>query len=85
MWRNRMANNYVNATKMSITLDNEVVKELNSIAEELGEKKSRIIQKALTFYFDKLDEKIADKRLDSIQEGRTKAIPADEVYKQLGL
>lgn len=80
-----MANNYVNATKMSITLDNEIVKELNSIAEELGEKKSRIIQKALTFYFDKLDEKIADKRLDSIQEGRTKAIPADEVYKQLRL
>ena len=85
MWRNRMANNYVNATKMSITLDNEVVKELNSIAAELGEKKSRIIQKALTFYFDKLDEKIADKRLSDLDDGKTKAVSADEVYKQLGI
>jgi predicted DNA-binding protein len=80
-----MANNYVNATKMSITLDNETVKELNSVAAELGEKKSRIIQKALTYYFDKLDEKIADKRLDSLESGATKAVSADEVYKQLGL
>jgi predicted DNA-binding protein len=80
-----MANNYVIATKMSITLDNETVKELNSVAAELGEKKSRIIQKALTYYFDKLDEKIADKRLNALQSGDTKTLSAQEVYTQLGL
>ncbi|HRF56136.1 MAG TPA: CopG family transcriptional regulator [Campylobacterales bacterium] len=80
-----MTNNYANATKMSITLDNETLKELNSVAAELGENKSGIIQKASTYYFDKLDEKIADKRLDNLEVGNTVAIPADEVYKQLGL
>lgn len=80
-----MSNNYVNFTKMSITLDNEVVRELNSIAVELGEKKSRIIQKALTYYFDHLDERIADKRLAELEQGNTSTIPADEVYKQLDL
>lgn len=80
-----MSNNYVNATKMSITLDKEVVHELNSIAAELGEKKSRIIQKALTYYFDKLDEQIADKRLKSLENGQTTVVSADEVYKRLGL
>jgi predicted transcriptional regulator len=80
-----MSNNYVNASKMSITLDKTVAKELDSIAKELGEKKSRIIQKALTFYFDKLDETIADKRLSDLKTGKTTTIPAEEVYKQLGL
>lgn len=80
-----MSNNYVNFTKMSITLDNEVVRELNSIAGELGEKKSRIIQKALTYYFDHLDEKIADKRLGELEKGNTSTISAEEAYKQLGL
>ncbi len=80
-----MSNNYVNAIKMSITLDKEIVHELNSIAEELGEKKSHIIQKALTYYFDKLDEQIADKRLKSLEKGETTVVSADEVYQRLGL
>lgn len=72
-----MSNNYVNATKMSITLDKEVgFHELNSIAAELGEKKSRIIQKALTYYFDKLDEQIADKRFKSLDNGETAMVSA---------
>jgi len=80
-----MSNNYVNALKMSITLDKSVAKELDSIAKELGEKKSRIIQQALTHYFDKLDETIADKRLKDLQDGKATTISAEEVYKQLGI
>ncbi len=80
-----MSNNYVNASKMSITLDKEIVKELNSVAAELGQKKSHIIQKALTYYFDKLDEQIADKRLDALDKGHIQSVPSDEVYRQLGL
>ena len=80
-----MSNNYVNASKMSITLDKEIVKELNSVAAELGQKKSHIIQKALTYYFDKLDEQIADKRLKSLENGETTVVSADEVYQRLGL
>ncbi len=80
-----MANNYTNAVKMSITIDKDVAKELESVAKELSDKKSRIIQKALTFYFDYLDEKIADKRLDDLQSGKTKTISAEEAYKRLGI
>lgn len=80
-----MANNYTNAVKMSITIDKDVARELDSVAKELSDKKSRIIQKALTFYFDYLDEKISDKRLDDLKAGKTKAVSAEEAYKRLGI
>ena len=76
---------YVNVTKMSITLDNEVVMELNAIAKELNEKKSHLIENALMIYFDILDEKLADKRLRELELGTVKAIPAQDVWKELGL
>ncbi|MBV5334579.1 MAG: hypothetical protein JZU49_02090 [Sulfuricurvum sp.] len=76
---------YVNVTKMSITLDNEVVMELNAIAKELNEKKSHLIENALMIYFDMLDEKLADKRLRELESGAVKAIPAQDVWKELGL
>ncbi len=76
---------YVNVTKMSITLDNEVVMELNAIAKELNEKKSHLIENALMIYFDMLDEKLADKRLRELDLGTVKAIPAQDVWKELGL
>ena len=39
----------------------------------------------LTLYFDLLDIKIADKRMKDIKEGKSKLIPAEDVYKELGL
>lgn len=76
---------YVNVTKMSITLDNEVMMELNAIAKELNEKKSHLIENALMIYFDMLDEKLADKRLRELESGAVQAIPAQDVWKELGL
>jgi len=38
-------------TRHNITLDEEVSRELETMAKELGEKKSKIIEKALTVYF----------------------------------
>ncbi|MEF3191491.1 MAG: ribbon-helix-helix domain-containing protein [Campylobacterales bacterium] len=78
-------NRYVNATKMSITLDNEIARELDAVAKELGEKKSRLISQALMLYFDMLDEQLADKRLKELESGAVKTIPAEEVWKELGL
>ena len=69
----------------NITLDEEVSKELESVALELGEKKSFIIQKALTAYFDLLDLKLAKKRLKDLEEGRDKIISAEEVWKELDI
>lgn len=78
-------NKYVNVTKMSITLDNAVASELEAIAKELNEKKSHLIENALMIYFDMLDEKLADKRLKELETGKTKTIPAEDVWKELGL
>ncbi|MEA3475606.1 MAG: addiction module protein [Candidatus Cloacimonadota bacterium] len=72
-------------TRLNITLPNSIVNELFKVAEELNDKRSRIIARALELYFDELDGQIADKRWKEYKEGKTKAIPADEVYKDLDI
>jgi predicted DNA-binding protein len=69
----------------NITLDEDVSKELDTMAKELGEKKSKIIEKALTVYFDLLDLKLAKKRMKDLEEGRDKLINSEEVWKDLGI
>ena len=69
----------------NISLDEEVSKELEIMAKELGEKKSKIIEKALTVYFDLLDIKLAKKRMKELEKGGDKIIDAEEVWKDLGL
>jgi len=69
----------------NITLDADVSRELETVANELGEKKSYIIEKALTVYFDLLDLEVAKKRMKDLEEGKDKLIDADEVWKELGI
>jgi len=69
----------------NITLDEEISDELETVAKELGEKKSYIIEKALTVYFDLLDLKLAKKRLKDLEEGHDKLIDAEEVWKELDI
>ena len=69
--------------RLNITLEEELAEELERIAKELGEKKSRLIAKALTFYFDYLDTKIAEERLKKLEKDETEVIPAEEVFKEL--
>ena len=69
----------------NISLDEEVSKELETMAKELGEKKSKIIEKALTVYFDLLDLKLAKKRMKELDKGRDKIFDAEEVWKDLGI
>lgn len=72
-------------TRLNITLPESVANELNQIARELPDKKSRIITKALELYFDELEGFIAEKRLTELQNGKTTTIPAEEVWAELGL
>ena len=69
----------------NITLDDDVSKELEAVVKELGEKKSSIIEKALTVYFDLLDLRLAQKRLKDLKEGRDRMVDAQEVWKDLGI
>jgi predicted DNA-binding protein len=59
--------------------------ELETIARELGEKKSFIIEKALTVYFDLLDLRLAKKRLRDLEKGKDKLVDAEKVWKELGI
>ena len=80
-----MISRYNNTQRLNITLSNPIVEELNTFATELGAKKSHLIEEALTYYFDMLDEKLATKRLKELEEGKVKTIPANEVWAELGL
>jgi len=71
--------------RSTFTVSDFIIDELNSISQELNEKKSHIVEKALSMYFDTLDEKLSDQRLKNLEEGKEKIIPADEVFKELGL
>jgi len=69
----------------NITIDEDISKELESVAEELGEKKSAIIEKALETYFDLLDLKLAKKRLADLEKGSDRLLDSEEVWKKLGI
>jgi len=69
----------------NITLDEDVSRELDSVSEELGEKKSAIIEKALETYFDLLDLKLAKKRLADLEKGSDRLFDSEEVWKKLGI
>ena len=71
--------------RSTFTISDFIIDELNSVSEELNEKKSHIVEKALSMYFDALDEKLSDKRLKNLEAKQEKLIPADEVFKELGL
>lgn len=71
--------------RSTFTVSDFIIDELNSVSEELNEKKSHIVEKALSMYFDALDEKLSDKRLKNLEDKKEKLIPASEVFKELGL
>jgi len=71
--------------RVSFTLDKNILSELDEVAKELGEKKSHIVEQALEMYFDAVDTKIADKRLEEIAEGKMKVLSLAEFKKELGL
>ncbi len=71
--------------RSTFTVSDFVIDELNSVSAELNEKKSHIVEKALSMYFDYIDEKIADKRLDNLENKNEKLIEANKVFEDLGI
>jgi predicted transcriptional regulator len=69
----------------NITIDKDVSDELESVAKELKEKKSAVIEKALEVYFDLLDLEVAKKRLSDLEKGRDHVLEAQDVWKKLGI
>ncbi len=71
--------------RSTFTVSDFIIDELNSVSKELDEKKSHIVEKALSLYFDTLDERLSDQRLKNLEDKKEKLIPASEVFKELGL
>ena len=71
--------------RTTVSLPAELVNELDSYSIELAEKKSQIVAAALKYYFDQIDFMIAENRIDKLNKGQEKLVPADQVWKEFGL
>ncbi len=70
---------------INIRIDETLLAELDSYASELERSRTYIIEKAVSTYFDTLDEMISDKRIDDLKAGRTTVVPLEEVFKKAGI
>jgi len=71
----------MNTVRLNITLPSSVNDDINHYVQELNEKKSNIIANALEMYFDYLDLRVAEKRLESNEP----TISLEAMRKELGL
>jgi len=70
---------------INIRLEKDIIQTLDEYANELDKTRTKLIEKAIEFYFDKLDEMIADKRIDNLKSGKTKIISLEAVFAQAGI
>ena len=69
----------MNTVRLNITLPASVNNDINRYAEELNEKKSHIIASALDMYFDYIDLKVAQQRLQDNEP----TISFDDFFEEL--
>ncbi len=70
---------------INIRLDEVLLSDLDNYAAEMERTRTYIIEKAISAYFDTLDEIIADKRIDELKKGNVETYSLQQVAKQLGL
>jgi len=70
---------------INIRIDESLLKELDNYAKELDRTRTYIIEKAISSYFDTLDEMISDKRIDEVKRGNVELFTLEQVASQLGL
>ena len=70
---------------INIRMDESLLSNLDEYARELDRTRTYLIEKAVSSYFDTLDEMISDKRIDEIKAGKTEVYSLEDVAKRLGL
>ena len=70
---------------INIRLDESLLSDLDNYANELDRTRTYIIEKAVSAYFDTLDEIISDNRIDEIKKGNVKVYSLEQVAEELGL
>lgn len=66
-------------------MDADVLAELDQYGVALERTRTFLIEKAVTAYFDTLDEMVSDQRIDDVKSGRTKVMSLEEVAQKLEL
>ena len=70
---------------INLRIDESLLEELDVYAKELDRTRTYLIEKAVSNYFDTLDEMISDKRIDDIKAGKSVMFTLEDVAIQLGL
>ena len=70
---------------INIRLEKDVVQNLDDYAKELDKTRTSLIEKAIDLYFDKLDEMVADKRIDNLKNGTSEVVSLEEVFAKAGI
>ena len=88
MWYNVSTNIYKGLQlkkAINLRIDESLLEELDVYAKELDRTRTYLIEKAVSNYFDTLDEMISDKRIDDIKTGKSEMFTLQDVAIQLGL
>ena len=88
MWYNVSTNIYKGLQMkkaINLRIDESLLEELDVYAKELDRTRTYLIEKAISNYFDTLDEMISDKRIDDIKTGKSEMFTLEDVAIQLGL
>ena len=70
---------------INLRIDESLLEELDIYAKELDRTRTYLIEKAVSNYFDTLDEMISDKRIDDIKAEKSEVLTLEDVAIQLGL
>ena len=71
--------------KMTITLEDNLVREIDDFSKELGFKKSELIANAVEFYLDYIDIEMAVKRAEEYEKCKSKSYSIEEAKKMLNI
>lgn len=70
---------------INIRIQKELLQNLDEYATELEKTRTSLIESAIEFYFDKLDEMVADRRVDNLKNGKSSVISLEDVFKKAGI
>jgi len=66
---------------INIRLEESLLADLDVYARELDRTRTYLIEKAVSTYFDTLDEMISDKRIDEVKKGNVEVMTLEQIFK----
>ena len=70
---------------INIRLNESLLGDLDSYANELDRTRTYLIEKSIAAYFDTLDEMISDQRIDEVKKGSVEVFSLEQVAQKLGI